>query len=70
MSKPAKEVHLVRQVERNRRLKFILTDGSYIPENGEVLPIDGADWIVDRVTDTKIFAEFSTASGKLKQVYP
>ena len=70
MTKPAKELHLIRQVgKRNQRRMYILTEG-HIPSKGDVLTFDGEDWTVDRIRDTQVFAVFSTAGGKLKQVFP
>lgn len=70
MTKPAKELHLVRQVgKRKTRRMYILTEG-HIPSNGDVLTFEGLDWTVDKIRDTQVFAVFSPGGGKLKQVFP
>jgi hypothetical protein len=41
-----------------------------LPEVGDVATIDGVDWKIMRVKEIEVIAEFSTAGGKLKQVFP
>jgi hypothetical protein len=57
-------------VQRGRcKRSFVLTAGP-IPEVEDVCTLGGEDWIVVKVEETDIIASFSTAAGKLKQVFP
>jgi len=49
--------------------KFPIT-GSIIPEIGDVVTLNGHDHTVIARKEEKVFAEFSTAGGKLTQVFP
>jgi len=49
--------------------KFPIT-GSVIPEIGDVVTLNGQDHTVVARKEEKVIAEFSTAGGKLTQVFP
>ena len=49
--------------------KLLLVDPPY-PERGEILTIEGQNWLVKKITDEKVIFEFTTEGGKLRQVFP
>lgn len=68
MKRIVTRVYLKNPINRKTR-RFVLTDGP-TPRKNEVCTLEGVDWLVTKVEETEIFAEFSTSAGSLKQVWP
>lgn len=51
------------------RRKFVLYGGP-VPHLNDVCVLNGQDWLVYKIEDVEILAQFSTTNGKLRQVFP
>lgn len=71
-NKPASEKRIAKRItmKRGKMTKKLLLVGGPCPKIGDELTLEGVAWFVTKVKDEEIFAEFSTAGGKLKQVFP